>query len=75
MITIQEIHYYTKLVEDKNIKNLIVCPFDPSGIILTKLSDDDTFYFECLSCESTFKLGQRIEKIIKNTIDKYKNQR
>jgi hypothetical protein len=71
MLSIQEIHYYNRLVESENVHNLIKCQFDSSDIVVTKVDEDDKPYFFCLGCDSVFKLSQETEKIIKITIDKF----
>ena len=75
MLSIQEIHYYTKLVEKNKIKNLILCPFNKLDIVITKFDEDDMPYFYCLSCKSVFKLSKDVEDIIKIAIDKYLNSK
>jgi len=75
MLSVLEIHYFTRLVEEGKVKNIIKCPFGSDDIIITKVDENTNPYFYCLNCQTSFSLGKRIEKIIKITIDKFKNQR
>jgi hypothetical protein len=76
MLTIQEVHFYTKLASEGKA-NPINCPFNEdimNHIIILKVKQSDEVYFDCKTCDSTFSPGTNAERIIKNTIDKYKNQ-
>jgi hypothetical protein len=77
MLTIQEVHFYT-LLSDMGKVNPINCPFNEDGVmnhlIISKVNESDEVYFNCVTCESTFTPGTNAQKIIKDTIDKYKNQ-
>ena len=73
MLSIQEINFYNDLA-DKNLVAKINCPFEESDIVVSRVNPKDEVYFECLSCQTTFYPGIKVENIIKNTIDKLKNQ-
>lgn len=74
MLSIQEVNFYNSLVE-RNLAGKINCPFDENDIVVSRVNPKDEVYFECLSCKTTFEVGIKVENIIKNTIDKLKNQR
>jgi len=71
LLSVGEIHFYNKLVEENKVKNLIVCPFVKEDLVVTKIDEDDMPYFHCIGCGTVFKLSQDIERIIKLTIDKF----
>ena len=73
MLSAQEVNYYNDLV-DNGLAYRINCPFGEDDIIVTRVNSQDEVYFECLSCKSVFHPGIKVIKIIKDTIDKYKNQ-
>lgn len=73
MLSVQEVNFYNSLVE-KDLAGKINCPFDENDIVATRVNSKDEVYFECLSCKTTFQIGIKVENIIKNTIDKLKNQ-
>jgi len=58
--------------------NPINCPFNEDSImdhiIISKVNELDEVYFNCITCKSRFTPGTNVIKIIKDTIDKYKNQ-
>jgi hypothetical protein len=70
-LTIQEIHYYNKLVTKNKIENYILCPFNPKDIVVLKVNEDYEPLFECISCDSIFKLNDYAKINIKSIIDKY----
>lgn len=74
MLSMQEIHYYTKLAREGKVKDIIKCPFDSNDIVMVKADEDDKPILHCLGCKSTFKLSKNIEKTIQITIDKFFNQ-
>ena len=73
MLSIQEVNFYNSLVEN-NLAGKINCPFDQNDIVVSRVNSKDEVYFECISCKTSFEPGINVENIIKNTIDKYKNQ-
>jgi Trk K+ transport system NAD-binding subunit len=74
MLSVQEITFYNDLVE-KNIAGKINCPFDANDVVVTKVNDENEVYFKCLGCDTVFYPGLKVEKIIKNTIDKHISNR
>jgi hypothetical protein len=70
MLSVQEVTFYNDLVE-KNVAGKINCPFDTNDIVVTKVNDQGEVYFKCLGCDTIFYPGTKVEKIIKNTIDKH----
>jgi hypothetical protein len=73
MISIQEVNFYNSLAE-RNLVGKINCPFGADDIVVTKVNDQDEVYFKCLTCDTIFHPGVKVINIIKDTIDKYKNQ-
>lgn len=76
MLSIQEVHYFTRLA-DKKLVDPIKCPtarYDETHFIISKVDDDLRVFFRCVDCSSDFRLGLRSEINIKNTIDKFLNQ-
>ena len=71
MLSMQEVHYFTRLVEKEKVKNIITCPFDPTDIVITKSDEDDLPFFYCLSCKTSFKLNKDTEDIIRIIINKF----
>jgi len=74
VLTVQEVNFYNSLVE-RDLVAKINCPFDTDDIVVTRVNPQDEVYFKCISCQTTFYPGIKVEKIIKETIDKFKNQR
>ena len=76
MLTIQEVNYFTSLV-NKNVVSNIQCPFDIKNtghFVYSRVDENINVYFRCADCKADFKLGLNSEEYIKNTIDKYKIQ-
>lgn len=73
MLSVQEVTFYNSLV-NKGLVGKINCPFDIDDIVVTKVNPEDKVYFECITCNSVFYPGIKIEKTIKNTIDKFKSK-
>lgn len=74
MLSVQEVTFYNDLVE-RNVAGKINCPFDTNDVVVTKVNDENEVYFKCLGCDTIFYPGLKIEKIIKDTIDKYNPNR
>ena len=73
MISIQEVNFYNSLA-NRQLAGKINCPFGNDDIVVTRVNPQDEVYFECITCDSTFYPGIKVINIIKETIDKYKNQ-
>jgi hypothetical protein len=75
MLSIQQVNYHTQLVK-KGKALPIECPFDikrENHLVYSKINENFDVFFRCVDCESNFTLGYNSEKLILNTIDKYKN--
>jgi transposase-like protein len=73
MLSIQEVNFYNSLA-NRQLAGKINCPFSSDDIVVTRVNSEDQVYFECITCNSTFHPGIKVINIIKETIDKYKNQ-
>jgi hypothetical protein len=77
MLSIQHIAFYKKLVDEKNFSP-INCPFDKNDvehIVISKVDQDYKVYFECLYCNTTFRLGLNAERKILSAIEKHINSK
>jgi hypothetical protein len=75
MLSVQEVNYFTKLVQEGKTSP-VECPFDidkSNHIVYSKVDKDFNVFFKCLTCEISFKPGLNAEELIKKAIDKYKD--
>ena len=74
MLTIQEVNYYTRLI-DKKLVDPILCPTAPVSekhFTMSQVDNDFNVYFKCFECKSKFTLGLQSETNIKNNINKFR---
>ena len=77
MLSIQQVAFYKKLIEEKKAPPL-ECPFDKNSekhIIISKVDKQYNVYFKCLNCDTNFRLGINGEKKILKAIEKYLNKK
>lgn len=70
MLSVQEVTFYNDLVISGLAKK-INCPFDIDDTVVTRVNSQDKVYFECISCNTIFYPGIKVENVIKNTIKKF----
>jgi hypothetical protein len=74
LISIKEVHFYNNLAK-RGLVEPMLCPFNEDGvgnhIVLPNIDKNDELFFNCLTCNTNFKLGLNTEEIIQKTIKKY----
>jgi hypothetical protein len=75
MLSIREVHLYNKFVTNGDLPP-INCPFnehDANHIIISFIDENDSVYFECLTCNTKFKPGLETIEKIRSGLDKLLN--
>lgn len=71
LLSVGEVHFYNNLVQSEKVHNVIFCPFDKRDIVITKVHEDDSLYFYCISCKTSFTLSQDAKRYIRLSIDQF----